>query len=199
MKKAFPFLAILAGIVFIMASVPGGLLLKTKVKSREAFKFCAENNFNTDFCILIDMSVHSGKNRLFVYDFKGDSIRSEGLCSHGCCDKIWGSDQTKEDVIFSNVSESHCSSIGKYKVGDRGYSSWGINVNYKLHGMDKTNSKAYDRLIVLHSWNMVPDNELYPEGTPEGWGCPAVSNSQMRYIDALLKKSDKPVLLWIYK
>jgi len=46
---------------------------------------------------------------------------------------------------------------------------------------------------------MVPDTELYPDGTPEGWGCPAVSNNQMKFIDELIKKSDTPLLLWIYK
>jgi hypothetical protein len=39
----------------------------------------------------------------------------------------------------------------------------------------------------------------YPEGTPEGWGCPAVSNLQMRKLDSLLKKEKKPLLMWIYE
>jgi hypothetical protein len=46
---------------------------------------------------------------------------------------------------------------------------------------------------------MITENETFPEGTPEGWGCPAVSNQQMRALDSLLKKEKKPLLLWIYK
>lgn len=42
---------------------------KTDLKAGEAQSFCKKNNFNTDFCILIDMSLHSGLSRFFVYDF----------------------------------------------------------------------------------------------------------------------------------
>jgi len=180
-------------------SYSAGDRTRTKAKAQEAFNSCKANGFSTNFCILIDMSIHSGKDRLFVHQFRNDSTLSSGLCSHGCCDKEWGEDESKSDPTFSNVSESHCSSVGKYKVGARGYSNWGINVNYTLHGLDTTNSNALSRLIVLHSWDMVSAEEIFPEGTPEGWGCPAVSNEQMKYLDALLKKSTEPVLLWIYK
>jgi len=153
---------------------------------------------NTDFCILVDYSIHSGKKRLFVYDFKKDSIVLVGMVSHGCGDNPWGIDATKTNPTFSNVPESHQSSLGKYKIGKRGYSSWGINVNYKMHGLQKTNSNAYERVIVLHSWDMIPNEECYPNGTPEGWGCPAVSNEFMKSLDIKLKSAKKPVLMWCY-
>lgn len=173
--------------------------LRIEQKIEDAKAFCQDNNLNTDYAIFIDMSIHSGKYRLFVVDLKNDSVLSSGLCSHGCCDHDWGSDQSAEEPTFSNVSESHCSSLGKYKIGKRGWSSWGIHVNYKLHGLEASNSNAYERLIVLHSWSDVPDKELFPAGTPEGWGCPAISNSQLTYIDKLLKMQSEPVLLWVYK
>lgn len=173
--------------------------LRTKTKALEALEYCRVEGMNTDYCILIDMSIHSGKKRLFVYDFKTDSLMSSGLCSHGCCQLMWGLDWTKTTPKFSNVPNSHCSSLGKYRLGARGYSNFGIHVNYKLHGLESTNSKALERCIVLHSWEMVTDEETYPKGTAEGWGCPAVSNAQMMYLDDLLKKAEKPVLLWIYQ
>ena len=169
-----------------------------KMKGIEAANYCKEHSLNTEFCILIDMNIHSGKKRLFIYQFSNHSIISAGLCSHGCCDRAWGADESKTNPIFSNVPESHCSSLGKYKIGKRGYSNWGIHVNYKLHGLEATNNNAFDRFIVLHSWEMVSDSECFPEGTPEGWGCPAISNNQMRTIDRLLKATSDPVLLWIY-
>ena len=171
---------------------------RTITKIEEAKTFCQVNNLNADFAILIDMSIHSGKDRLFMVNLKSDSIINKGLCSHGCCQSEWGSDMTADQPTFSNVHESHCSSKGKYKIGKRGYSSWGINVNYKLHGLEESNSNAYDRLIVLHSWSEVPNHELYPDGTPEGWGCPAVSNDLMRAIDKLIQAQNAPMLLWIY-
>ncbi len=170
-----------------------------KLKAQKAKEFIADNGYSANVCILVDMSIHSGKKRLFLYDLKKDSVLLSGLCSHGCCEHNWGSDQTKTNPKFNNIPDSHCSSLGKFKIGKRGYSQWGIHVNYKLHGLESTNSKAYKRYIVLHSWDMVPERELYPSGTPEGWGCPAVSNNTMRKLDEQLKKESKPVLLWIYQ
>jgi hypothetical protein len=45
----------------------------------------------------------------------------------------------------------------------------------------------------------VSDKEIYPDGTPEGWGCPTISNNSMKITDLLLKSTEKPVLMWIYK
>lgn len=171
---------------------------RLKIKAEEAFKYVVYKQYNQKYAILVDMKIHSGKNRLFVWDFEGDSVLFKGLCGHGCCDNQWASDETKENPKFSNVPESHCSSLGKYKIGARGVSSWGININYVLHGLENSNSKAVERQIVLHSWDMVSETEVYPQGTPEGWGCPVVSNETMRKLDQLIRYSRKPVLLWIF-
>jgi hypothetical protein len=167
-------------------------------KVKEALEYCENKGFNTDFCILADMRIHSGKNRLFIWDFKNNSIYKSGLCSHGCGDSSYGKDETKTAPIFSNKPDSHLSSLGKYKIGKRGYSNWGININYKLHGLETTNKNAYERVIVLHSWKSVSNIPIYPSGTPEGWGCPAVSNDMMRILDEKLQSTSKPVLLWIF-
>lgn len=71
-------------------------------------------------------------------------------------------------------------------------------MNYLLHGKEKTNSNAVKRAIVLHSWEAVSNDEVYPNGTPEGWGCPAISNESMKEIDEILKQN-KNVLMWIIK
>jgi hypothetical protein len=167
-------------------------------KAKEALEYCKNQGFNTDFCILADMGIHSGKNRMFIWDFKNDSINKSGLCSHGCGDSQYSGDETRTAAIFSNIPDSHLSSLGKYKIGKRGYSNWGINVNYKLHGLETTNKNAYERLIVLHSWESVSNIPIYPSGTPEGWGCPAVSNDMMKILDKKLKATSKPVLLWVF-
>ena len=167
-------------------------------KADYALHFCKNNNMNEEFCILVDMSIHSGKKRLFVYDFKEHKVLSSYLVSHGCCDNIWSSDQSKTNPSFSNVPDSHCSSLGKFKIGERGYSSFGVNTKYLLHGLESTNSNALERDIVFHSWSMVNDEETFPQGTPEGWGCPALSNNSFLEIDELLKNADKPTLMWIY-
>jgi hypothetical protein len=169
------------------------------LKAQEALSFAQLKGYNQEFCILIDMSIHSGLNRIFVWDFEHNILLDSGLCAHGCGESTWGTDGTRTAPIFSNTPESHLSSIGKYKIGKRGYSNWGINVNYKLHGLEQSNDNAYERFIVLHSWDMVSETETHPTGTPEGWGCPAVSNRFMTRLDNRLKDVSQPVLLWIYK
>ncbi len=172
---------------------------RLKEKANQAEVFCKSKNYTTQFCILIDMSLHSGKNRAFLWDMKKDSIIASGLCAHGCGSMPWGETYTKTKPVFSNTPDSHCTALGKYKIGKRGYSQWGINVNYLLHGLESTNNNAIKRQIVLHSWSDVADKEVYPSGTPEGWGCPAIGNQLMRTLDAKLKQTEKPVLLWIFK
>ncbi len=171
----------------------------TRTKAKQALEFCKTRDFNTNFCILIDMSLHSGIKRFIVWDFNNDTILNSFLVSHGCCDNSWKSDLTKENPKFSNIDGSHCSSLGKYKIGERAYSNWGVNVKYVLHGLESTNNNAFTRYIVFHSWEVVADEEVYPNGTPEGWGCPAISNNSFKIIDPLLKFSPKSVLMWIYQ
>lgn len=165
---------------------------------KEAAYYCKVNNLNQDKFILIDLGLHSGYKRFFVYDFKKKEVSKSYMVSHGCGDNRWGGTSSKNNASMSNEFDSHCSSVGKYVVLDRGVSQWGIKVNYVLQGKEKSNFNARKRAIVLHSWEAVSDDEVYPKGTPEGWGCPAVSNESMREIDELLK-ANKKVLLWVVK
>jgi hypothetical protein len=169
------------------------------LKAKEALAFSKIKELNTHYCILIDMKIHSGRKRLFLWDFKKNKIVLSGLSSHGCGNLNWGSDSSKDNPTFSNVADSHLSSIGKYKLGKRGWSNWGVHINYKLHGLEQTNNKAYKRVIVLHSWEAVEEREVYPKGTPEGWGCPAINNNVMKKLDQYLKKEKTPLLLWMYQ
>lgn len=169
---------------------------RIKSKADSALIFCKSKNLNTDYCFLVDFSIPSGRYRFFLWDFKTNSIKLSSLCAHG-----YGKNSTVDKPVFSNVEGSYCSSLGHYKTGVRSYSSYGINVHYKLHGLDKTNNNAFKRIIVLHSHNPIPDHEIYPGHLPLGYsqGCPVLSNTQMKEVDKLLQKTDKPVLLWIYQ
>nr|WP_262908804.1 murein L,D-transpeptidase catalytic domain family protein [Chryseobacterium turcicum] len=173
-------------------------LIKTKKKAEEALAFCKSKKMNTDFCILIDMSLHSGVSRFIIWDFKEQKIVNKYLVGHGCGNNSWSSDGSKDNPQFSNQDGSHLSSLGKYQLGERGRSDWGINVKYLMHGLDKTNNNALKRFIVFHSWNLMSDEEVYPKGSPEGWGCPTISNNAMRELDPIIQNAKKPLLMWIY-
>lgn len=168
---------------------------RLRQKADSARAYCKRNGMNTNYCFLADFSMHSGRKRFFVWDFKGDSVLYSSLCAHG-----YGKGSTVSKPVFSNVEGSYCSSLGRYKIGIRSYSNWGINIHYKMHGLESTNSNAFKRIIVLHSYDPVPGFEIFPAHLPLGisQGCPVICNKVMKKIDKLLRKESKPVLLWIY-
>lgn len=164
---------------------------------KEAKEFCKENGYNESYYFLVDLSLHSGKNRFFIYDFTSKKVLDKNLVTHGSCDQFEENPDKWKKVKFDHRINSHCSMKGKYKIGNRDYSSWGINVKYWLHGLESTNKSAEKRVVVLHSWSAVKNKEIYPRHSPLSWGCPAVSDAFMEKLDVRLQQSEKPVLLWI--
>lgn len=163
----------------------------------KAKQYAKQKPIRQDYFLLFDLKIHSGKKRLFLIDLQtGDAVDSF-MVAHGAGAHPWGRDFTKDKPQTSNTVNSHMTSTGKYLVGNRDYSSWGIHVKYWLYGQDSTNSNAVKRVVVLHSWDYTPDEEVYPDGTPESWGCPAVSDRTMKKLDELLGSSNKKMLLWI--
>ncbi|MCE2961629.1 MAG: murein L,D-transpeptidase catalytic domain-containing protein [Chitinophagales bacterium] len=166
-----------------------------RVKASEAFIFCRKNQFEDKYCILIDMQLHSGVRRFVLWNFEKDTVQFACLVGHGCGNHPWSLDRSKSNPSFSNEDGSHLSSLGKYKIGARGVSDWGVKIKYALHGLESSNSNAARRHIVFHSWEAMTDEEIYPAGSAEGWGCPTISDNSFKCLDPILKESKKPVLM----
>lgn len=159
------------------------LALKTYLKKNSIY--------NQKIAILIDMHQYSGKNRLYVYDMDSMKIISKGLVAHGS-----GSETGYEDSLkFSNVPNSYTSSLGKYKIGAAYIGSFGRS--YKLHGLETSNNKAFERAIVLHRYSCVPDTEQDFE-ICNSLGCPMVSENYFIEIDKYISTSSKPIILEIF-
>lgn len=167
------------------------VLDRLKEKASMAKDYISRNGFDTSCCFLIDMRLPSGKNRFFVYDLLKDSLEAEGLVTHGK-----GSESQSGELIFSNIPNSKCTSLGKYKIGKPYNGSFGLS--YKLMGLERTNSRALDRSVVLHSYFGVPNTEVYPAPISLSEGCPAVSAAFFTRVKAYLDETEKPILLWIY-
>ena len=167
--------------------------------AKVALAYCKANNLHTEKYLLFDLSTHSGLKRLFIYNLKQNKIDTAFLVSHGSGKNPWGNDFSKDNPEVSNVPDSHCSSVGKYVIGNRDISQWGIKIKYWLHGKERTNNNAAKRVVVLHSWEDVTDEEVFPRGTVESWGCPAVSLSTMKYLDQFLKPYQNKMLMWVVK
>ncbi|WP_235815411.1 murein L,D-transpeptidase catalytic domain-containing protein [Chryseobacterium sp. Hurlbut01] len=121
-------------------------LNKTKKKAQEALDFCKGKKMNTDICILIDMSLHSGVKRFIVWDFKENKISKKYLVGHGCGQNSWSRDESKDNPDFSNEDGSHLSSLGKYKLGERGRSDWGINVKISDAWLRKYQQQCFKKI-----------------------------------------------------
>jgi len=165
---------------------------KIQSYSDKAKLFCRQHGFNNQICFLIDMHLPSGKNRFFVYDINKDSAISYGVVAHGSCNYSF-----LAMPKFSNKPGCGCSSIGKYKVGNKYTGSFGLA--YKLYGLNASNSNAYKRNIVLHSYYLVPDKEVDPLPVCNSRGCVMVSDKYIGTLSKTIDASAKPILLWIFE
>jgi hypothetical protein len=168
----------------------GTELMKVKTNYLSVKNFAILNGCNEDYVFVIDMRIPCYKKRFFVYDAKRDSLVATALVSHGI-----GSETFRGELVFSNVPNSKCSSLGKYKIGESYKGKWGFS--YRLRGLDSTNSKALERAVVLHSYPTVPDEEAGTNPVVFSYGCPMVSPKFLEKLKVYIGKPKKPILLSI--
>ncbi len=154
-------------------------------------EFAKLNKYNSEIGFFIDMSLPSGSNRFFIYDFRKDSVVHAGLVTHGNCYQYW-----LEGRKYSNKIGSGCTSLGKYKIGKPYYGKFGLA--YKLYGLEETNSNALKRFVVMHSHACVPDEEI-KDDICQSNGCPTVNPSFLEKLRIIVDKAPRPILLYIYE
>lgn len=169
---------------------PSEGLRKLHNNASAAKTFVKQKGFDTSVTFLIDMSMPASHKRFFIYDLARNTIQNSGLVTHGNCNQYW-----LEGRKYGNEVGCGCTSLGKYKIANSYYGRFGLA--YKLHGLDKTNSNAFKRYVVLHAHSCVPDTEV-PEEICQSNGCPTVSPQFLEKLTTVIKNSGKPVLLWIY-
>ena len=154
--------------------------------------FAVSQNYNTHIAFLVDMSIESGKNRFFVMDLSKNTVINQGLVAHGRCNQNWLTGRK-----YGNTVGCGCTSLGNYRIGIAYTGRFGRA--YKLHGLDTTNSNAYKRFVVLHSYECVPDKETFPLPLCQSDGCPMVSAAFLKTLSVVIDSSKKAVLLSIYE
>lgn len=164
--------------------------LATHVK--EVQLFISKNpKYNDAIAFFIDMKIHSGKNRFFIYDLKKNEVIDQGLVAHGS-----GSETgIVGELKFSNANNSLSTSLGKYSIGASYNGRFGKA--YKLYGLDTTNSNAFERNVVLHKYSKVPYEEQ-EDAICNSLGCPMVHEKFFERIENILDKSEKSIILEIY-
>ena len=167
------------------------------VDTKELLRYCKSNGYSDKYCILVDFSKPQGINRFAIYSFEDNKVVAKSLCAQG---------RGRENNIFcrkfSNEIGSNYSSLGRYRVGRLRPMShpilWFFNDGYEVHGLDSTNSNAYERAILIHNGNAC--FETYPlPCIPASQGCFTVSTAMMKKIAEIKKSSNKPILLYAYR
>jgi hypothetical protein len=149
------------------------------------------SKYNTEVGFFIDMRIASGKKRFFIYDLKNNKLLDQGLVGHGSGSETGIPGKLK----FSNIKNSYSTSLGKYAIGNSYNGTFGKA--YKLYGLDKSNSNAFDRNIVLHKYWDVPFEE---QKNPicNSQGCPMVNEKFYGVIEKIIDNSKKKIILVIY-
>lgn len=171
--------------------INAAVMIRLKEKAMQLKTYNQSNDYNSGHCFFIDMKIPSGKKRFFVYDLIKDSVEMAGLVAHGS-----GSDKGTDELYFSNTPNSNCTSLGRYKIGSSYKGKFGLA--FKLYGLDKTNNNAFERSVVLHAHNCVPEDNVSPLPICESWGCPTVSPTFLIALKKYIDNADKPIVLWIY-
>lgn len=148
----------------------------------------SHRRYNQDLVFFINMKLHSRTNRFFVLNMQSRSIIDRGMVAQGA--------NTKPDAtgtpVFSNEVGSNCTSLGKYRIGEKYKGRFGPA--FRLHGLEATNSNALKRFVVLHGYSSVPDSPQEYD-ICYSLGCPMVSPNFLTKLENIIDHSEKPILL----
>jgi len=153
--------------------------------------FIKGKDYNQDLAVFINFKVHSGKYRYFVYDLKNNKILQKAIVAHGDGSVI----KNSSSLQFSNIDGSHQSSLGKYEIRESYTGKFGKA--YRLNGLDKTNSNARARAIVLHSYYCIPDKESAAPACLS-FGCPMLSKNAFNETSKFIDRSEKTIILYTF-
>ena len=144
---------------------------------------------NDNVLSIADLTLPSGKKRLFVIDVKNYKLLFVTYVAHG---KRTGLDRS---LYFSNEPESNKTSVGFYTTlatysGAHGYS-------LRLEGQEiGFNNNALERDIVVHSAKYVDESVVKSQGyIGRSLGCPALSPKIYRDV---IDKIKKGTCLFVY-
>ncbi|WP_374080154.1 murein L,D-transpeptidase catalytic domain family protein [Bdellovibrio bacteriovorus] len=175
--------------LYVSAGVPNAALERTfeflDINDDKTFKVklidesTTKKITNKNYAIIIDYSKPSSSRRLYFLDLKNGKVEKYYV-AHGV--------NTGEDkaVSFSNQMDSKKSSLGFYITGSTYEGKHGESLY--LHGLEKSNDRAFERAIVMHGASYVSMDFLEKYGRMgRSWGCPAVSEAINEKLLPLIK------------
>lgn len=139
---------------------------------------------------IIDYSMPSSEQRLWVFDMRDGHVIDNTLVAHGKGSGL------KYATNFSNTPRSDATSIGVYLTGSTYEGKHGYSM--RLKGLDKGyNDNVYSRSVVMHSAWYVNEHLATELGhIGRSWGCPALSQQDATKI--IRKIKDGTIMLAYY-
>lgn len=134
-----------------------------------------------DFLTIVDFSLSSNEERMWVIDMNTKEIILRSLVAHG---RNSGELFATE---FSNKSESYQSSLGFYTTAETYVGKHGLSL--RLDGVEYgINDKARERAVVIHGADYVSEEFVKTNGRlGRSQGCPAVPNEVSKELIELIK------------
>ena len=153
------------------------------------YQWSESGKIQKDILTIVDFSMSSKEERLWVIDLKNNEILYQSLVAHG-------RNSGEEFAInFSNRPESHQSSLGFYATGETYIGKHGYSL--RLDGLEKgLNNNARKRAIVMHGADYVSESFIENNGRlGRSFGCPSVPKE---LNDALINSIKEKSCLYIY-
>jgi hypothetical protein len=137
-----------------------------------------------DFLTIIDFSISSNEERLWVIDMVSKKVVLKSLVAHG---RNSGEEFANK---FSNKSESYQSSLGFYATGEVYQGKHGLSL--RLDGLEYgINDNARNRAVVIHGADYASEKFANTHGRlGRSQGCPAVPYAvHKEFINTIKDKS----------
>lgn len=130
---------------------------------------------------VIDYSLPSSKQRMWIFDLKNEKLLYNTYVAHG------RNSGAATPTHFSNKNMSKETSLGAYITRDSYIGSKGLSLN--LQGMEKGfNDNAYSRRVVIHgAWYVEPDFIKKTGQAGRSWGCPSIAKTLAKPVINTIK------------
>ena len=156
--------------------------------------YCRKFGYNDTYYIICDFGMPSGKKRFYLYNLNSRRRIMSSYCMHGN-----GGGSTDEKAVFSNKPGSNCSSIGLYAL--KGIGSHSMKSCIRVTGLDRTNSMARARGLLIHSSRKTTcfdGGQKYIPLGDESHGCFTISAGSLVQLMEIysLHGKKKRILMW---
>ena len=165
-----------------------------ETRAVEAQKVAHRRGLSEDYCLFVDYSIPSGTPRLFVWSFQENKAVASTYVMHGP-----GLGSTAEEPVFSNAPGSKCSSLGEFAVTKNHGAK--LKRSFRLRGLELANRTAWGRGLMIHRSTWVDRHcgkKHIPLHEKSCSGCVTVSSPGMAYLEKLINRQSKQLLLWSY-